>query len=169
MTAAAGGGEDDRGEALHPRSLLRARRNVASTGARLDDDVMRASTSRADGDARRRRSHDPSLALHFQLAACCDDGEIAAMAMADDDGRPLALAGEFGACREVADKLARVASRIHSAEYVAYGPGQRWDVSMQRVATGTGDVIVCAIGGSAAERRQRIGRTAAAAQRILAA
>ena len=40
---------------------------------------------------------------------------------------------------------------------------------MQRVATATGDVIVCAIGGSAAERRQRIGRTAAAAQRILAA
>ena len=71
--------------------------------------------------------------------------------------------------REVADKLARVASRIHSAEYIAYGPGQRWDVSMQRVSTGTGDVIVCAIGGSAAERRQRIGRTAAAAQRILAA
>ena len=51
------------------------------------------------------------------------------MAMADDDGRPLALAGEFGACREVADKLARVASRIHSAEYIAYGPGQRWDVT----------------------------------------
>ena len=90
---------------------------------------MRASTSRADGDARRRRSQDPCLALHFQLAACCDDGEIAAMAMADDDGRPLALAGELGACREVADKLARVASRIHSAEYIAYGPGQRWDVS----------------------------------------
>jgi hypothetical protein len=128
---------------------------------------MRASTLRADADARRRRSADPSLALHFQLAACCDDGEVSAMAMADDDGLPLALAGEFGACREVADKLARVASRIHSAEYTAYAPGQRWDVSMQRVTTAQGDVIVCAIGGSADERRLRIGRTAAAAQRIL--
>ncbi|MBK9034663.1 MAG: hypothetical protein IPL61_25925 [Myxococcales bacterium] len=130
---------------------------------------MRATSSRADGDVRRRRSQDPSLALHFQLAACCDDGEVTAMAMADDDGNPLALAGEFGACREVASKLARVASRIHSAEYIAYGPGQRWDVSMQRIATGQGDVIVCAIGGSSEERRSRIGRTAAAAQRILQA
>lgn len=91
------------------------------------------------------------------------------MAMADDDGQPLALAGEFRACREVADKLARVASRIHSAEYTAYGPGERWDVSMQRVATARGDVIVCAIGGSSEERRRHIGRTAAAAQRILTA
>ncbi|MEZ4398673.1 MAG: hypothetical protein R3B06_01545 [Kofleriaceae bacterium] len=129
--------------------------------------MTRASTTRADGDARRRRSDDPTLALHFQLAACCDDGELAAMAMADDDGVPLALAGELGPCREVASKLARVASRIHAAEYVAYGAGERWDVSMQRVATRAGDVIVCAVGGTSAERRRGIGRTAAAAQRIL--
>ncbi len=130
---------------------------------------MRAPSNRGDGDARRRRSSDPSLALHFQLAACCDRGEVTAMAMADDDGRPLALAGELGACREVADKLARVASRIRSAEYTALAPGHCYDVSMQRIHTGRGDVIVCAVGGSSDERRRHIDRSAAAAQRILAA
>ena len=90
------------------------------------------------------------------------------MAIADDEGTPLALAGEFAACREVASKLASVAARIHSAEYTAFGPGQRWEVSMRRVATDGGDLIVCAIGGSSDERRRSIGRTAGAAQRILA-
>lgn len=128
----------------------------------------RAHTHRGEGEARRRRSDEPALALHFQLAACCDHGEVAAMAMADDDGTPLALAGEFAACREVASKLASVASRIHSAEYTALTPGQRWDVTMQRVHTDRGDVIVCAVGGSSSERRRHIDRSGAAAQRILA-
>lgn len=130
---------------------------------------QRLPTHRGEGDARRRRSDEPSLALHFQLAACCDDGEVAAMAMADDDGTPLALAGEVAACREVASKLARVAARIYSAEYTALTPGERWDVTMRRVTTGRGDVIVCAVGGSSSERRRHIDRSAAAAQRILAA
>ncbi len=76
------------------------------------------------------------------------------------------MQGVFDAWRREGDAWR---ARHPEALDIAYGPGQRWDVSMQRVATATGDVIVCAIGGSAAERRQRIGRTAAAAQRILAA
>lgn len=128
---------------------------------------MRHSTSRSHRDQRRRRSDDLSLALHYQLAACCDDGEVAAMAMADDDGVPLALAGDLTASREAAIKLASVASRIQSAEYTVLGAGQAWDVSMQKIATDGGDVVVCAIGGSSDARRQRIARTGAAAQRII--
>lgn len=128
---------------------------------------MRLSTVRNDRDERRRRSDDLSLALHYQLMACCEDGDVAAMAMADDDGVPLAIAGDLTASREAAHKLASVASRIQSAEYTVLGDGQCWDVSMQKVSTGGGDVVVCAVGGTAEARRQRIVRTGAAVQRII--
>lgn len=119
-------------------------------------------------DRRRRRSPEPSLALHYQLAACCDDGEVAAMAMADDDGVPLALAGELAACRDVAGKMSAVASRIAELECTVLGAGARWDVSMKKVATPGGDIVVCAVGGSAEARHRQIQRTSAGAQRIFA-
>src|SRR5688572_12294968 len=40
-------------------------------------------------ERRRRRSIDPCLALTYQLAACCKDGSIDAMVVADGDGLPL--------------------------------------------------------------------------------
>ena len=119
-------------------------------------------------DRRRRRSPDPSLALHYQLAACCEDGEVAAMAMADDDGVPLALAGELSACRDVAGKMTAVASRIAELECTVLGAGARWDVSMKKVTTPGGEIVVCAVGGSAEARHRQIQRTSAGAQRIFA-
>ena len=120
-------------------------------------------------DRRRRRSADPCAALHFQLAACCEDGEVAAMAVADDDGVPLALAGRMDACREVASKMAAVAPRIRELECTVLGSAGRWDVSMKKVAIAGGEVLVCAVGGTAESRRRLISRTGAGAQRILAA
>lgn len=128
---------------------------------------MRMTTTRDHREQRKWRSEELSLALHFQLAACVADGEVAAMAMADEDGIPLAIAGDLAASREAAKKLAAVAARIQSAEYRVLGDGQCWDVSMQKVTTDGGDVVVCAIGGSAHARKQRIARTSAAAQRII--
>ena len=118
-------------------------------------------------ERRRRRSAEPGLALHYQLAACCDEGQVAAMALADDDGRPLALAGHPQACRDVAHRLTAVASRIDEAECTVLGDGQRWDVSMRKVQTPTGAVVVCAVGGSSLARHRQIERTRAGAGRIL--
>jgi len=122
----------------------------------------------SSSDRRRRRSADPGQAMHFQLAACCEDGDVAAMAVADDDGVPIALAGRMDACREVAGKMAAVAPRIRELECTVLGTGGRWDVSMRKVATATGEVVVCAVGGSAESRRRLISRTSAGAQRIFA-
>jgi hypothetical protein len=122
------------------------------------------------GNRRRRRTTtEPSLALHYQLTACCDTGEVVAMAMADDDGVPLAMAGEVGACRDVAGKMIAVAPRIREVECTVLGAGKTaWDVSMKKVTTDTGDVVVCAIGGSAEGRRRQIQRTTDGVQRIFA-
>lgn len=109
------------------------------------------------------------MALHYQLTACCDTGEVVAMAMADDDGIPLAMAGQLGACRDVAGKMMAVAPRIREVECTVLGAGEAaWDVSMKKIATPTGDVVVCAIGGSAEARHRQIQRTSAGAQRIFA-
>ncbi len=90
------------------------------------------------------------------------------MAMADDDGVPLAMAGELGACRDVAGKMIAVAPRIRDVECTILGAGARWDVSMKKVPTPGGDVVVCAVGGSAEARQRQIQRTSASAQRIFA-
>jgi hypothetical protein len=109
------------------------------------------------------------LALHYQLTACCDTGEVVAMAMADDDGVPLAMAGELGACRDVAGKKIAVAPRIREVECtVLVSCKPAWFVSMRKLASQPGDVVVCGIGGSAVGRRRQIQRTTAGVQRIFA-
>lgn len=91
------------------------------------------------------------------------------MAMANDDGVPLAMAGQLGACRDVAGKMIAVAPRIREVECTVLGAGETaWDVSMRKITTESGDVVVCAIGGSAEGRRRQIQRTTAGAQRIFA-
>jgi len=91
------------------------------------------------------------------------------MAMADDDGVPLAMAGELGACRDVAGKMISVAPRIREVECTVIGAGDTaWDVSMKKIGTPGGDVVVCAIGGSAEARHRQIQRTTVSAQRIFA-
>jgi hypothetical protein len=119
------------------------------------------------GNRRQRRTTEPSLALHYQLAACCETGEVSAMAMADDDGVPTAMAGELSACRDVAGKMIAVAPRIQDVECTVLGDGARWDVSMKKVPTPTGSMVVCAVGGSSEARQRQIRRTQAGLQRIL--
>ena len=47
-------------------------------------------------------------ALRYQLAACCEDGRIEAMVVADGDGLPLASSGDTYACDEVAARMVLV-------------------------------------------------------------
>lgn len=122
----------------------------------------------ATHDRRRQRTHDPLLAFQYQLAACCGDGGVTAMAVADDDGVPLAEAGALDVCRDVLARVATVAPRIHSIEWTVLGAGQPWDVSMRKFSTQYGDLVACAIGGAAADRQRALDRTAAGVSRIVA-
>src|SRR4029077_4660195 len=56
----------------------------------------------ADGDRRRRRSSDPLVALHYQLAHASDHGKADAMVVADDSGVTLAGSGPWALCEELA-------------------------------------------------------------------
>lgn len=120
-------------------------------------------------ERRRTRSADPLLALRHQLAACCGDGGVTAMAVADDDGVTLAEAGALEVCREVVRKVAAVAARVQAIEWTVLGGGRPWEVSMRKFVTERGELVVCAIGGSAVTRQGAIARAAAGMTRIVAA
>lgn len=120
-------------------------------------------------ERRRRRGTTVTQSLRYQLAACCEDGDIDAMVVADRDGLPLAASGDPHACEEIAARMVLVGRRVGEFDGVLLGPGHRWDVQMKRVdACGT-ELVVCAVGGTAEARRREVARGAAGAVRILAA
>jgi hypothetical protein len=120
-------------------------------------------------ERRRHRATSITLALTYQLDACCKDGSIQAMVVADGDGLQLAASGDAYACDEVAARMVLAAPRIRSFDGTLLGGGQRWDVQMTKVSVDGSELLVCAVGGSPAQRKRQIARGAAGAMRILAA
>lgn len=120
-------------------------------------------------ERRRRRATTTTQALRYQLAACCEDGRIQAMVVADGDGLPLASSGDTFACDEVAARMVLVGPRIKEFNGTLLGGGQRWDVQMTKVCVDGSELLVCAVGGTAESRRRQLTRGAAGALRILAA
>jgi hypothetical protein len=53
-------------------------------------------------DRRRKRSQDPLVALHYQLAQTREDGRLEAIVVADDAGVVVAGAGAWATCEELA-------------------------------------------------------------------
>ena len=119
-------------------------------------------------ERRRRRSTDPHIALSLQLASACETG-LAAMVLADGDGLPLASAGDGYACEEVAGKIVIVARRIREFAGTLLGPGQRWDVQMTKFEVDGSELVLCAVGGTAADRQRQLALSRGGVQRILAA
>jgi len=118
-------------------------------------------------ERRRRRAKTITLALSYQLDDCCKDGAIQAMVVADGDGLPLAAAGDVYACDEVAARMCHVGSRINEFNGTLLNGATRWDVQMKKVQVDGSDLLVCAVGGTAADRKKQIARGAAGALRIL--
>jgi len=116
-----------------------------------------------------RASASVTQSLKYQLAACCEDGRIEAMVVADGDGLPLASSGDTFACDEVAARMVLVGSRIKEFNGTLLGVGHRWDVQMVKVDVEGSELLVCAVGGTADARRRQITRGAEGAVRILAA
>jgi len=120
-------------------------------------------------ERRRRRANTATQALRYQLAACCEDGRIEAMVVADGDGLPLASSGDTYACDEVAARMVLVGTRIKEFNGTLLGAGHRWDVQMVKVQVEGSELLVCAVGGTAEARKRQIVRGAEGALRILAA
>jgi len=120
-------------------------------------------------ERRHRRANLLTEALHYQLLACCEDGQIHAMVVADEDGLALANAGDRSTCDEVAATMAHVGARTPAFSGTLLGPTQRWDVQMTKVTVDGADLLVCAVGGSAEQRDRQLARGAQGACRILRA
>ena len=120
-------------------------------------------------ERRRRRGTTVTQSLRFQLAACCEDGRIDAMVVADGNGLTLAASGDAYACDEVAARMVLVGPRIHEFNGVLLGAGHRWDVQMKKIELHGTELLVCAVGGTAEARQRQIARGAEGAMRILAA
>ncbi|MBP9084487.1 MAG: hypothetical protein KBG15_00150 [Kofleriaceae bacterium] len=76
----------------------------------------------ASSERRQNRSAYLAQALKFQLAACCTEGEISAMVIADSDGILLASSGDGSACEEVAARMAVLGCRINEFSGTLLGP-----------------------------------------------
>jgi len=120
-------------------------------------------------ERRRRRAATITQALTYQLLACCEDGGMHAMVVADEDGLPLASSGDRQACDEVAATMVRVGSRTPAFSGTLLGTAQRWDVDMAKVMVDGSPLLVWAVGGSADQRRRQIARGAQGTLRILTA
>ncbi len=120
-------------------------------------------------ERRSRRTDLITQALTYQLLACCEDGQIHAMVVADEDGLPLASSGDTAACDEVAASMVHVGARTAAFSGTLLGDGQRWDVAMTQVVIDGSRLLVCAVGGSAEQRQRQIVRGAQGARRILGA
>jgi hypothetical protein len=120
-------------------------------------------------ERRVRRGGTITQSLEYQLEACCNDGRITAMVVADGDGLPLASSGDTYACDEVAARMVRVGPRLKEFNgTLLHGGGQRWEVQMLKVDVAGSELLVCAVGGTAEARSRQITRGAAGAARILA-
>ncbi|MBX3154420.1 MAG: hypothetical protein KF773_00345 [Deltaproteobacteria bacterium] len=121
-------------------------------------------------ERRVRRGNTITQALEYQLDACCNDGRITAMVVADGDGLPLASSGDTYACDEVAARMVRVGPRLLEFNgTVLNNSGQQWEVQILKIFVSGSELLVCAVGGTAEARSRQITRGAAGAVRILAA
>lgn len=118
-------------------------------------------------ERRHRRATNVTKALTYQLDDCCKEGAIEAMVVANEDGLPLAAAGDTYACDEVAARMVHVGPRIKEFNGTLLEGGCRWDVQMTKVWIDGSELLVCAVGGTAEQRKKQIARGAAGALRIL--
>ena len=94
-------------------------------------------------DRRRKRSEDPLVALHYQLAQARQEGRLEAIVIADDAGVVVAGAGAWAVCEELAQGVwtePGMATQSRVAEL-------RTEVDVQPVELDGQRVLLCARGG----------------------
>ena len=125
-------------------------------GARRDDGFS------SDGERRRRRSHDPLVALHYQLSETRRQGALETVVVADTSGVVVAGAGSWATCEE----LAAFAPLIYDGSATGF---ER--VTVRSVNVGGDRVLLCARASSGDDeaREHAMKRAAQGISRILQA
>jgi hypothetical protein len=121
-------------------------------------------------DRRRKRSDDPLVALHYQLAHARTEGRVEAMVVADDAGLVVAGAGAWAACEE----LAAYAPLLAQGQWSEPGSADRTRIAtlrelvdVQPVEVDGQRMLLCARGGTM--RGAAMARAAKGVARILTA
>jgi hypothetical protein len=110
------------------------------------------STMSLPEERRQKRSDDPLVALHYQLAHARQEGRLDAMVVADDAGIMVAGAGAWALCEELA-AYAPLLARGRWCEPGLGGDGDgrvaelRTDVDVQPVTVDGQTLLLCASGG----------------------
>jgi hypothetical protein len=119
-------------------------------------------------ERRRKRSDDPLVALHYQLAHARQEGQLEAIVVADDSGVVVAGAGAWATCEE----LAAYAPLLAQGQWTEPGLDDtsrvaelRRQVDVQPVDVDGQIVLLCLMGARA--RDAAGGRTAQGVARIL--
>ena len=130
-------------------------------------------------DRRRRRSIDPLIALHYQLAHIRTSGALDAIVVADASGVVVAGAGSWAACEELAayaPLLARSGSGAHldgdgDGESASRVEALRGQIAVTSFEVDDQEVLVCVRGGGndGAERTTTVKAAAFGVARILRA
>jgi hypothetical protein len=118
-------------------------------------------------ERRRRRSDLITQALTYQLHACCEEGRMHAMVVADEDGLALAASGDAQVCDEIAASMAHV--RIDHFSGTLLRGRRHWEVEMTKLVVDGSELMLCAVGGTPAQRQRQIARGAEGTRRILGA
>jgi hypothetical protein len=119
-------------------------------------------------ERRHRRSDDPLVALHYQLAHARQEGQLEAIVVADDSGVVVAGAGSWAICEELAAYAPLLAQGQWSEPGLDDGSRVaelRGQVDVQLVDVDGQTVLLCARGGL--RRTATVDRTAAGVARIL--
>jgi hypothetical protein len=125
--------------------------------------------SSSNPERRRKRSSDPLVALHYQLAQTRNEGRFEAVVVADDSGVVVAGAGAWAMCEELAAYAPLLAQGVWSEPGLERGSrlsAMQTDVDVQPVDVEGQTVLLCARGGRRGEAS--LGRAARGVARILA-
>ncbi len=98
-------------------------------------------------ERRRRRSEDPLVALHYQLAETRARGEIDTIVVADASGVVVAGAGSWPVCEELAayaPLLAEGSWAMMTATVSSRVESLRKDVEVRALSVGGQEVLLCA-------------------------
>jgi hypothetical protein len=101
-------------------------------------------------ERRRKRSHDPLIALHYQLAYARHDGRLDAIVVADASGVMVAGAGAWATCEELAAYAPLFAEAPDAMSVAAASRVEslRRQVDVKRMVVDGQEVLLCARGGA---------------------
>ena len=122
-------------------------------------------------ERRRKRSNDPLIALHYQLAHARTEGSLEALVVADGSGVVVAGAGTWAMCEE----LAAYAPLLAQGQWTEPGLDDtsrvaelRGEVDVQPVDVDGQTMLLCALGARGGPRRTAtMDRAAEGVARIL--